>query len=133
MVDFNPHIDAPGVDSLEFEALIPLYEQALASDAGDIVALAWLAHAYTAVGRHEDGLALDLRLTVLLPEDPTARYNLGCSYALLGRTEEALAALDEAVDAGYRDSAHMLADQDLASLRDLTRFKQILDRLAELS
>lgn len=128
-MQWDPHIHAPGIDSLEFETMTPIYEQALMESPDDIGILSWLAHAYTRIGRIEDGLELDLRLTGMLPEDPTARYNLGCSYAMLGRVEEALTTLETAIDLGYRDVDLMREDEDLRSLRPLPRFQRLLSRL----
>ena len=64
------------------------------------------------------------------PNDPTAHYNLGCSLALVGRVEEALDALEQAEDLGYDDAEHLLADEDLASLRGESRFRSLAERLS---
>jgi Flp pilus assembly protein TadD len=119
-------ISVSGVEDLEFEALAPLYEQALRDDEDDFHALCWLAHAYTRLGRIAEGLELDLRLVALLPDDPTIRYNLACSYALLGRVDDALETLSRAIEIGYRDSSHMRTDEDLAALRSKPRFQELL-------
>jgi tetratricopeptide (TPR) repeat protein len=126
------HIPAEGLEPHEYAALVPIYEEALRADPEDLVALAYLGHAYTRTARFEEGLELDLRLTRLVPGDPVAQYNLGCSYALLGRTEEALFALGEAVRLGYREPDHMREDEDLAALRDLPRFHRLLERIERL-
>ena len=51
--------------------------------------------------RPEDGLEADRRLMALLPQDPRVRYNLACSCALLGQTDEAFQRLSEACDLGF--------------------------------
>ncbi len=129
MADWSPYIDAEGLDRLEFEALAPVYEDALRRDPDDLDALVWLGHAYTRLGRIADGLAVDLRLTALLPDDPTARYNLACSYALSGRPDDAFATLDHAARLGYREVEHIRQDEDLAPLRADPRFAAFLERL----
>ncbi len=126
---WDRHIDCPGVDALEFEAMTPLYEEALRRVPEDIGSISWLAHAYTRIGRIAEGLELDRKLTSLLPDDSTVRYNLACSYAMLGQIEEALAALEEAIDLGYRDAKLMREDEDLTKLRGEPRFRELLDRL----
>ncbi len=83
----------------------------------------------TKVGRHEDGLKIDLELSALCPQEPIVWYNLACSYALTARTDEALAALTRAVDMGYRDAVWIRQDSDLASLRKDRRFETLLRRL----
>ena len=61
-----------------------------------------------------------------LPENPTARYNLACSLALLDRKDEALAALTQAIELGYDDADHLAADEDFHLLREDERFLQLL-------
>jgi tetratricopeptide (TPR) repeat protein len=92
-------------------------------------ALAERAQVLTRQGRHREGLALDRRLVRLVPEDPTARYNLACSLALLGEVEQALDHLEQAVELGYRDGPFLAADEDLAGLRDEPRFQALLESL----
>lgn len=60
-----------------------------------------------------------------------ALYNLACATALLGRNDEALAALDAAVDAGFDSRAWVESDADLDGLRGDTRFAAILERLKD--
>ena len=124
-------LDQPTLDLLEYRALLPLYESAIEEDPEDLPALYWLGHAYTRLGKHEEGLEMDLRLTALRPEDETARYNLACSHALVGNREEAFETLEEAIRLGYREPAHMREDPDLASIREDPRFREILERLEE--
>jgi len=85
-----------------------------------------LAELYTKTGRVEDGLAADLDLVRLCPAESEVWYNLGCSYALTGRKDEALAALSRAIDLGYEDYQWMSADGDLSSLREDPRFVSLL-------
>lgn len=109
--------------------LVGLDESALAADPDDIEALSRLGETYTRMGRHADGLAIDQRLVVLRPDDETAHYNLACSYALTGKPDEAFGALEAAMEHGYRDAAHLLADDDLAALHDDPRFDELVARL----
>ena len=95
----------------------------------NLVALSELAHVLTRIGRFEDGLEVDRRLVRAEPENPTAHYNLACSLALVGRGDQALDALEAAVNAGYDDAAYLVADEDLASLREEPRFEALLRRL----
>jgi len=128
---WDPHIDAGDIDEIEYDALLPLYEDALERDPEDLVALQWLGHAYTRLDRYEDGLRIDLKLSELVPEDPVVRYNLGCSYALTGRKDEAFVTLAKAAHLGYRDPEHYRADPDLESLRSDPRFGEMLRALED--
>ncbi|MEN8151444.1 MAG: hypothetical protein ABFS86_16630 [Planctomycetota bacterium] len=123
--------DRTKLETLEYESLIPLYELRLQEEADDIPAIYWLGHAYTRVGRCEDGLSMDLRLSRLMPDDPTVQYNLGCSFALTGRADEAFETLSRAVSLGYRDVELLIADADLDSIRDDDRFGELLGRLRD--
>ena len=54
---------------------------------------------------------------------PNVSYNAACSFALAGDKDRAFEFLDRAVAAGYRDSVHLQADTDLASLHADPRWK----------
>lgn len=68
----------------------------------------------------------------LLPDDPTWRYNLACSLARQSRQKEALDTLAKAIDLGFRDVNMIANDTDLATLRRLAPFKQLLDEAKRL-
>lgn len=89
-------------------------------------ALEMAANHFTALGFYTDGLLLDQRLVQLRPRDPTAHYNLACSFALIGRHDDALYALKKAVECGYNDHRHMAADEDLAALKHNPLFEQLI-------
>ena len=61
-----------------------------------------------------------------------SQYNIACSYALSGETEKALVCLELAVDEGFDDFEQFDEDEDLKSLRDEDRFKELLADLKEL-
>lgn len=109
----------------EFEARF--CERVLAADPGYVEALGLLGNLYTKGGEYAKGLELDLRLLRLRPRSPRAHYNAGCSYALMGRAEDALEELSRAVEFGFRDADHMLADDDLASVREHPRFRELVE------
>jgi len=102
------------------------YESILRHNPSDAWVLELLGGLYTRQGRITDGLRVDRRIVRLQPRNPTARYNLACSLALLKRPAEALRALREAVALGYRDLEFMAEDPDLASLRTRPEFRRLL-------
>lgn len=65
-------------------------------------------------------------MIALVPRDPSPTYNLACALARQGKTADALAALEKAVELGFDDTAHIKADEDLASLRTEAGFVQLL-------
>jgi len=48
-------------------------------------------------------------------------------YALLGNADESLNALEKAVDKGYGQKDWVAHDSDLDSLREMPRFKRIVE------
>ena len=114
-------------DNERFE--LDFLEGVVAEDPCNEDALILLGSAYSQRGDYEKGLRIDRRLVRLRPGDPTAYYNLACSYALLTRVEDAFLALERAVALGYRDVAHMLKDRDLTILRDDPRFRSFVTRI----
>ena len=106
---------------------VEFYEGVLKEKPHHVDALKILGSLYTQNKQHEAGLMIDLRLQALLPEDETVHYNLACSFALLGRTSQALDTLRKAIILGYSDYRHMREDEDLAGLRDLDEFKEIVN------
>ncbi len=95
-----------------------------------VEALEMAANHFTALGYYTDGLMLDQRLAMLKPRDPGILYNLGCSFALVGKADDAILTLMRAVRYGYRDRKHMAGDKDLFSLREDPRFKALLATMA---
>jgi tetratricopeptide (TPR) repeat protein len=79
-------------------------------------------------GDYTDALQLDRLLTERHPNDPVAHYNLACSLSMSGEFASAIATLRRAIELGYHDFAHILADPDLDPLRDLPRFGELLRR-----
>jgi Flp pilus assembly protein TadD len=80
----------------------------------------------TSSGRRAEGLVCDRRLASALPHDPDIRYHLACSLAAVGKADEAVTALLEAVDLGYRDFDHLETDPDLESLHEHPQFQALL-------
>ncbi|HEV2668300.1 MAG TPA: tetratricopeptide repeat protein, partial [Blastocatellia bacterium] len=56
-------------------------------------------------------------------------YNLACAFALSGEKEKALDNLEKAINAGFTDRRQYETDNDLDSLRETERFKELLNKL----
>ena len=56
---------------------------------------------------------------------PLVAYNVACSWALAGETEQALAWLDRAVEHGFRDSTLLDQDNNFDSIRDTDGFRAL--------
>lgn len=95
----------------------------------DLEVLQALAELYTKTGKYKQGLAIDLQLSQLIPNDDIVWYNLGCSHALTRQYDEAFEALAKAIDLGYGDYDWMKTDPDLAGLNADPRFESLLNWL----
>ena len=120
----------PSTIRREIRLEVRFLEAVLRRCPGNEMAIEALAHLYTRIGRFHDGLTLDLEITRRHPADPTNWYNLACSYALTQNKDDALQALDRAVQLGYRDTNWMMKDRDLAALREDPRFRDLIARVA---
>jgi len=58
-------------------------------------------------------------------------YNIACCDALLGNSDSALEHLEKAINCGFRNLWKIKEDPDLASLRSLEKFQQLLSTVAE--
>ena len=70
----------------------------------------------------------------LLPDDPTWRYNMACSLAYFPkRKNEALDALEKAIDLGFRDADAIAKDSDLKRISGERRFEELVEYAKEMS
>lgn len=67
--------------------------------------------------------------TEIHPERPVTWYNLGAMQARAGDRKRALQSLEKAIELGYKDAAHLNADDDYAALREDERFKTLVARI----
>ena len=95
----------------------------------DLEVLQALAELYTKTGKYAEGLAIDIKLSLLLPSDDLVWYNLGCSFALTRNPDEAFDALAKSIDLGYGDYDWMKTDPDLGNLHADPRFDSLLNWL----
>jgi len=73
-----------------------------------------------------------LRLVAAIPDRPEGHYNLACAMSRMRRVAEAMAALNDAVDHGWRDVPHMVMDPDLAGIRSRAEFAALVERVRSL-
>lgn len=101
----------------------------LRGDPNNVIALQTLGHSLTRLGRHQEALEVDKRLTAIAPDDETAFYNLACSYSNLGMVDEAIFALRRAVALGYDNIEFMQKDPDLMNVRRDPRFQKVVEEI----
>jgi tetratricopeptide (TPR) repeat protein len=64
-------------------------------------------------------------------KEPEVAYNVACAEARAGRDDEALAWIERAVAAGFRDFGALASDSDFETLRSRPEFESICGRLRE--
>lgn len=114
----------PGQSQIDFE--IEFFQRILRAYPEYVDVLRILGNNLTVQGRLREGLDVDRQLVRLRPEDYLAFYNLACTHALLGRVEEAILALRQSIELGYRDFKYMHQDRDLDSLRNDPRYRVLM-------
>ncbi len=126
--DLFRSIEVPTPTEIDFE--IQLCEEVLRTNPNHFEALVVLGDSYTRKGLYAKGLELDLRLSRIKPENKLIRYNLACSYALIGEKDNALLCLNKAVELGYSDIDHLRQDRDLDGIKADPRFLDIVKKLS---
>jgi serine/threonine protein kinase/Flp pilus assembly protein TadD len=78
------------------------------------------------IGDRERSLDWARRALAIDPEESSILYNVACAYAILGRSEEALACLEKVLTHGAWYKTWAENDSDLDSLRSDPRFRALL-------
>jgi len=104
---------------------IEVAKQQLAVNPGDVRALYLGAVAWARIGHRKEALAWAAKALALDSKDSAVLYNVGCLYAVLRRTEEALECLRKVVRSGWRKE-WIKNDPDLSSLRENAKFQRLL-------
>ena len=108
---------------------VMIAEKHLKINPGDTRALYMGANSLIGLGEKEKGLDWLHRALTLDPEDAMLLYNAGCIYAMCDMPEEAMNCLEKSANSGLTQKAWYLHDSNLDSLRELDRFKNILDKM----
>lgn len=104
---------------------VQVLESHLSKVPEDVRARMALSTDYASLDRVDDALR-EVNLAVSLrPDDASVLYNAACSFCLLHKKAEALAALRKAREAGFRDSDWARRDPDLALLQDDPEFDRL--------
>jgi len=116
----------------DLDTKIEFIEGLVRRDPNYVDALQILGDHYTQRGRITEGLHVDERLARLEPQNPLVFYNLACSYSLAEEFDRAVAALDKAMQLGYRDFDWLAKDPDLKKLRAQPAFDDLKAKIRQL-
>ena len=79
--------------------------------------------------KYTEAAAAIRSLLMVKRSEPGMLYNLACCLSLSGKPDDAIAALTEALAAGWRNHGQTSSDPDLASLKDRADFKSLLAKM----
>ncbi len=105
-------------------------ERWLELDPSNVRALSLGASALTDDSQPARALEWSARAVALAPDDVGVNVNAACTFAKLGRKEEALACLERTFARGFGKRDWIEHDPDYDSLRDDPRFQAMLDKLS---
>jgi non-specific serine/threonine protein kinase len=105
---------------------VRLTEKHIETHPDDARALYLGASILARVGSHEKSVDWARRALAIDPDEPSIVYNVACAYALVGRTEDALACLQRIMEHGDFLKNWAAKDSDLDSLRSDPRFQALL-------
>ena len=119
-------------DVRDLDLKIAFMEGIVRRDPKYVEALQILGDHYTQRGRFDHSLQVDQRLSRLEPGNPLVFYNLACSYSLNSDYGMAAAALDRALNLGYRDFKWLARDPDLRPLRKHPLYRTIESKIKKI-
>jgi tetratricopeptide (TPR) repeat protein len=111
---------------------IGFLEGVVKRDPAYVDALQLLGDDYTKRGKYLAGLRIDQNLADLRPRDPLVYYNLACSLCLTKQYKEAVEALEQSINYGYRDFKWLAQDPDLHELRKQPAYRRIRAKLRQM-
>jgi adenylate cyclase len=114
-----------GAAARAYARALEVARQQLSVYPGDVRALYLGAGCLARLGRRKTALAWAARALALDGKDSAVLYNVGCLYAILGRTTEALRCLRKVVRSGWRKE-WIKHDPDWASLHGLKEFTALV-------
>jgi len=114
-----------------FEDARRLWRKAHDTQQVQVYAATWVnqCDALIQLGELQHALEACLEATRLGNVDPNSFYNLAGVYALMGRSGEALQALEKDFELGDRDWEYLLADRWFEGLRGDPRFRDLIRRM----
>jgi len=116
----------------DLDTKISFLEGIVKRDRDYVEALQILGDHYTQRGRYEHSLKVDKQLSRLEPKNPLVFYNFACSHSLNSEFDRAAAALEKALNLGYRDFKWLARDPDLRLLRKHPLYRNIADRIRKM-
>ena len=90
-----------------------------------------MAYAYQSIGEQEQALATIAKCIEEAPDSAELYYSISGVYGRMGNTEQALDNLRIAFEKGYNSFSLLEQDDDLATLRDNSQYKALMQQYKE--
>lgn len=113
----------------DFERRLLRLQKRLSLSPKDYDTLSHIAMMYLNVGDAQKSIEYFHKAISVAQDNYFTYYNLACAYCKLHKTDEAIVALEKAVNYGYQDVDWILKDSDLSNLRDNPRFQELVKKL----
>ena len=92
-----------------------------------------MQYAYVGLGMRDKAIETMDKIIALNPDNVGNSYDAACVYSRLGEKEKAIAYLRTAFEKGYTRFHHLETDDDMAPLREMPEYKQLLKEYATKS
>lgn len=89
-------------------------------------------YAYWGLGQKEKAIEFMNKVIANDSEDAGNYYDAACLHSRMGETDAAIDFLKTALEKGYRRFAHLEMDDDLDAIRDLPKFKELIERYKKI-
>ncbi len=114
----------------EWEQAAEAYRKLTLADPDNGRAWHHLGYSLHMLGRLDEALPAHQKAAESQEFRTLGHYNVACVHALQGRKDEAFAALDKALEAGFDAAGTLESDSDMDNLRSDPRFKGVQERVA---
>lgn len=125
--EYRAKINA-AIEHGEWGKAIGLLEPVVEQDPNNGSATFFLGYVLHASGKIDEALVYHKKAAEFPELKPIATYNWACALALQGKRDEALAKLEESIDAGFEHESDLIYDADLKSLFETEKFKELRSR-----
>ena len=89
-------------------------------------------YAYWGLGQKEKAIEFMNKVIANDSENAGNYYDAACLHSRMGETDAAIDFLKTALEKGYRRFAHLEMDDDLDAIRDLPKFKELIERYKKI-
>lgn len=83
------------------------------------------------LGKDKEALEWQDSLLRMYPDEPGIYYDQACLYARTGRSDDAVKALRNALEHGYRNLRHIEDDEDLDPVRNIPEYQLLMEKYSK--